>query len=225
MQTFAPIARSLVWYQQYLTALVGVSQFIQRALDDRLWTPCCLLSGAPFPHDALSDWTQLDIAGAVSAAARTFWENPPTSGADSEAWPDYVARAPGVGIEQRELDGLFAGTMGRSVTPAEPSASEPNLSSNGPPPVSTGTGLLPDPPAINASCSAHADHDAPSVPANAPISAGITHRVKTRRRDILSPVIDKAVQAAGSREFQAGCHPMRASTGRRSPSHCARRAC
>ncbi|CAJ6125616.1 Uncharacterised protein [Burkholderia pseudomallei] len=95
--------RTLVWYQHYLKALINVSQVVQSAIDEGQLTPRCLVSRVPFPRETLTDWTTRDIADAVSSAARTFWESPPAGGTDSPAWPDHAARAPGVGIDQREL--------------------------------------------------------------------------------------------------------------------------
>lgn len=53
-----------------------------------------------------------------------------------------------------------------------------------------------------ASSSALPDQDASSVRVNAPVPANITHRLTPRRRDILSPAIEKAVQAAGTHDVQ-----------------------
>lgn len=170
--------RALSWYlAKYLPALVNVSQFVQRELNDGLLTPCCLHSGAPFLHNALSDWTQLDIAGAVSTALRRFWENPPTSGTDSDAWPDYAARAPGVGIEQRELDGLFARMKGRSASQAEPITLEPDPSKV--PAASPNTGSPDQPGANAASNDTPEDRGNASVPSNTPPASVDTNTLES----------------------------------------------
>lgn len=184
--------RALSWYlAKYLPALVNVSQFVQRELNDGLLTPCCLLSGAPFPHNALRDWTQLDIAGTVSAALRRFWEDPPTSGTNSDVWPDYAARAPGVGIERRELDGLFARMKGRSAGQAGP-------------PTSTDTGL-PDSSAVNASNDdPPADNDAPPVADNtvhATKNSSLSKKGGEARAAKYTTIRDYALQLANKRQF------------------------